>query len=86
MSTTVIEIPEELVLGLDKIGARTGQSRAEIVTEALRTFVAKRAELPTDPGWPRSIGMLDDGDVPHADRVDEWLDQNWHPEKDWGRS
>ena len=85
MESTVIDLPRELREALDDVATRTGQSRAEIIQEALLDFLRRQRRLDADPGWPRSIGMIDDAEVSSAD-LEDWLEANWRPEEDRGRS
>lgn len=86
MGTITIELSQDQSQALEEIAARTGSSPAELVHEALRGYLVEKANPADDSGWPRSIGMIDDPDAPPADRIEEWLKENWRPEEDWGRS
>jgi len=85
MATAQIDLPEELQRELDEMASRTGRTRAELVYVALQAFLASEAEKQTDAGWPRSIGM-GYAEEPSADRIDEWLEEHWRPDEEWGRT
>ena len=85
METITLELPVELGRALDEIAERSARSRAELIHEAVRDFLARQERSDPDPAWPRSIG-LGEADEPRADAIDDWLKANWRPEDDWGRS
>ncbi len=85
MSTTVLDLPDTISRALDEVGERTGRSRAEVILEAVQTFLERQERRPTDPGWPRSIGMIDAPDAPNAADLEDWFKANWRPEDDWER-
>ena len=84
MVTITLELPDEARQALDEIAERSGRSPAELVQEAVREFLDRQNGERDDPGWPRSIGMIDDPELSAAD-LDEWLKANWRPEDDWGQ-
>jgi predicted transcriptional regulator len=75
MDKTTIYIPTELHAELKAIARRSGRPQAEVIREALATYVAQQ-ERP----WPRSFGIAESGQVSAADSED-WLRENWEP--DW---
>ena len=85
METMTLELPVEMGRALDEIAERTGRSRPEVIVEALQAFLGRHGQPDVDPGWPRSIGMIE-VDEPRSDAFDDWLKANWRPEDDWGQS
>ena len=76
MKKTTIYLTDEIESGLDAISRRKHRPKADLIREALTDYIADE-----EPSWPRSIGIIseDDGAV-RSDNVDEWLEENWHPE------
>ena len=85
METTTLELPIDIGRELDEIAERTGRSRTDLIHAALRDFLDRQHQGDPDPGWPRSIGMIDDPEV-NSENLEDWLQANWRPEDDWGRS
>jgi len=74
---TTIQLPPELRQQLEALAERTGRTEAEIIVEAVETYLRaeRRPRL-------RSLGAFQDDEV-HAANLDEWLKANWRPEDDW---
>jgi predicted transcriptional regulator len=75
MDKTTIYLPRDLHDELKAMARRTGRPQAELIREAVESFVA-RQERPR----PRIIGMVEKDMVGAAD-VEDWLGENWKP--DW---
>jgi hypothetical protein len=75
MNKTTIYLPDSLQIALDNLAHRTNRSKADLIREAVTTFV-ERQERP----WPKSIGMIDYDDEVNSTNVDEWLRENWKPD------
>jgi metal-responsive CopG/Arc/MetJ family transcriptional regulator len=73
MVTTTLELPDELAQLLDEAADRTGKSRGELISEALRTYLRDEARR-----LPRSFGAYADPELSGADSED-WLRANWRP-------
>jgi predicted transcriptional regulator len=71
MEKTTLYLPEELQRSLRDLSRRTGRPQAEIIREALGTYVAGQ-EKP----WPRSIGTAADGGISARDS-EAWLRHEW---------
>jgi Arc/MetJ-type ribon-helix-helix transcriptional regulator len=48
---TTVYLPEDIRRGLDGAARATGRSQADLIREALRTYLADRP-----PAWPESFG------------------------------
>jgi metal-responsive CopG/Arc/MetJ family transcriptional regulator len=75
MDKTTIYIPVELHAKVKAIARRSGRTQAQVIREALATYVTQQ-----EPLLPRTIGIVSSGKVRGAD-VDEWLAENW--KRDW---
>ncbi|HEY7033349.1 MAG TPA: CopG family transcriptional regulator [Thermomicrobiales bacterium] len=75
MDKTTIYIPAALHAELKAIARRSGRAQAEVIREALASYVAQQERL-----LPKTIGIVSSGRVRGAD-VDQWLAENW--KRDW---
>jgi plasmid stability protein len=76
MQKTTLYLPDELQRQLQEAARRMGRSQADLIREALATFLGT-VERPK----PRSIGLGDNPDL-HGKDTEEWLRQNWRAK--WG--
>lgn len=85
-ATTTIEVKIPVGIGeaLDAVVERTRRSRDEVVQEAIEAFLRGQESRSDDPGWPRSIGAIEDAPFT-SENYEDWLKENWRPEDDWGR-
>jgi len=75
MDKTTIYIPTALHAELKAIARRSGRAQAEVIREALASYVAQQ-----ERSLPKTIGIVSSGRVRGAD-VDQWLAENW--KQDW---
>ena len=75
MESTTIALPTELKRALELLARRTGRTQAEIIWEALETYVAQNA-MPL----PRSFGVVANGSFDVAE-YESYLKAHWKP--DW---
>ena len=73
MERTTVYLPLELKVSINAAAQRRRSSEAEVIREALTTFV--RNEEASRPR-PKSIGMMSDGEV-QGEHFEEWLAENW---------
>jgi len=78
MQKTTLYLSDEQHAALKHAAKRTGRRRADLIREAVDRYLE---DQPTQ--LPRSIGIISDPDLRATD-IDDWLKENWHPEKDWG--
>jgi Ribbon-helix-helix protein, copG family len=78
MSKTTLYLPLDLQHALRAEAKRSGASQAELVREALETFLDTR-ERPL----PRSIGLAVDGSLQGRDS-EAWIRATWDPGEDRG--
>ena len=75
MEKTTLYLPADLQRSLGAAAKREGRPQAEIIREALVSYLAERA-----PSRPRSIGAGRDDEVSGA-TSEEWLRKNWKAPK-----
>jgi predicted transcriptional regulator len=75
MDKTTLYLPQDLHSALKSIAHRRGRSQAEIIREALSSYVALQ-----DRPRPTSWGSGESDEIRGAD-AEEWLDAHWKP--DW---
>jgi len=68
---TTLYLSDELRQMLEAAARRTGRAQAELVRDALRSYLDGLA-----PAFPRSIGAGDDADLSARDSED-WLRRQW---------
>ena len=73
MQKTTVYLTDEIHRSLKNFARRTGRSEAELVREALSSFLAQQSRP-----QPRSIGATADGRLAARDSED-WLKANWRP-------
>lgn len=78
MEKTTVYLPMELRARLKAAAHQEGRSQAELIREALHD----RFEQHERPIL-RSTGIASDPGF-NSENIDEWLTENWHPEKDYG--
>jgi len=71
MEKTTLYLPSELQASLRAAARRTGRSQAQLIREAIETYVAGQ-ERPR----PRSIGIVADGSLDAAD-AKRWVHERW---------
>jgi len=71
MEKTTLYLTADLQVSLRDLSRRTGRPQAEIIREALATYVAGQ-ERP----WPQAIGSAADGGVPARDSS-AWIREEW---------
>ena len=71
MEKTTLYLPTELQASLRALARRTGRSQANLIREALETYVAGQ-ERPR----PKSIGIAGDGSLDAAD-AKRWVHERW---------
>jgi hypothetical protein len=76
MQKTTLYLPDELQRQLQEAARRMGRSQADLIREALATFLGT-VERPK----ARSIGLGDNPDL-HGEDTEDWLRQNWRAK--WG--
>jgi metal-responsive CopG/Arc/MetJ family transcriptional regulator len=70
MTKTTVYLPDDLKASLKRLSEEEGRSEAEIIREAIRTAVEKRASIrPRVPITEKGLG-----DPSIAERVDELLE------------
>jgi hypothetical protein len=74
MEKTTLYLTEELQAGLRDLSRRTGRPQAELIREAVASYVSA-AERPR----PRSIGIARSGTLPAAD-AKRWVHAEWDRE------
>ncbi|MDZ7703746.1 MAG: CopG family transcriptional regulator [Trueperaceae bacterium] len=70
MKRTTVYLPEEIDLELARLARQEERSKAELIREALETFVERKAKTRT---LPPSVGMGRSGMSDLAERADEFL-------------
>jgi hypothetical protein len=76
MQKTTLYLPDELQRQLQEAARRMGRSQADLIREALETFLGT-----VQPPKARSIGIVDDPDLRGED-TEDWLRRNWRAK--WG--
>jgi Arc/MetJ-type ribon-helix-helix transcriptional regulator len=76
MQKTTLYLPDELQRQLQEAARRMGRSQADLIREALETFLGT-----VQPPKARSIGLGDNPDL-HGEDTEDWLRQNWRAK--WG--
>jgi Ribbon-helix-helix protein, copG family len=76
MQKTTLYLPDELQRQLQEASRRMGRSQADLIREALASFLGS-----VEPPMPRSIGIADDPDL-HGEDTEDWLRRNWRAK--WG--
>lgn len=71
MEKTTLYLPAELQRAIREEGRRSRRSQAQVIREALTTYVAKKPRP-----LPRSIGIASDGKVTGR-RSEAWLRREW---------
>lgn len=71
MDKTTVYLPRELHQALEDIARRTGRPQAQLIREALTTYVADQ-ETPR----PKSAGIFSNAPF-SSNEIDEWLEKNW---------
>lgn len=71
MSKTTLYLPVDLQQALRAEARRSGASQADLVRQALETFLRGR-ERPL----PKSIGIVSDGTLQARD-IEQWLRETW---------
>ncbi|MBX3071589.1 MAG: hypothetical protein KF883_13880 [Thermomicrobiales bacterium] len=77
MEKTTLYLPTSLKSEIRILAQQSQRSEAEMIEEALITFVEQ--SRPTRP-LPKSLGMASDGTIDAAE-YEAWLDEHWKP--DW---
>jgi hypothetical protein len=75
MDKATLYLPTELHIALREASRRMGRPQAEVIREALQTYLQEHAARP----MPRSIGMGSDPELSGADSED-WLRAHFPPE------
>jgi hypothetical protein len=76
MQKTTLYLPDELQRQLQEAARRMGRSQADLIREALETFLGT-VQSPR----ARSIGIVDDPDL-HGEDSEDWLRRAWGAK--WG--
>lgn len=71
MEKTTVYIPIDLQAALKDLARRTGRSQAQLIREALATFLPGQQRP-----WPRSIGAASDGTQAARDSK-AWVRKQW---------
>ncbi len=74
MEKTTLYLPRELHRALRENSRRTGRPQAEVVREALQSYLSQQ-ERPV----LRSIGIAEDREL-NSEQTEDWLRENWRPE------
>jgi predicted transcriptional regulator len=75
MPTLTAHVSDELIADIDAVSERLDRSRAWVVKEAVREYLARRAE--DQKRWSETLDAIeaaDRGEVIAADEVLRWLD------------
>jgi plasmid stability protein len=72
MNKTTLYLTDDLQRALKDVARRLGRSQADVVREALETYVLQQQPRPL----PRSLGAGSDPDLSAADS-EAWLRANW---------
>lgn len=75
MDKTTLYLPAELHVAIREIARRMGRPQAEVMRDALQTFVQEHADRP----MPRSIGIANDPELSGAD-AEDWYRTNFRHE------
>lgn len=71
MTKTTIYLPEDLQHQLEALAKQEKRSKAEVIREALQSYVEKKPRR-----LPKSLGIGQDGTLA-AEDIDSWLKENW---------
>ncbi|MCA9838406.1 MAG: CopG family transcriptional regulator [Trueperaceae bacterium] len=71
MTKTTIYLPEDLQHDLEALAKQENRTKADLIREALRTYVQQKPRR-----LPKSIGMGQDGSL-GASEIDSWIKENW---------
>ncbi len=71
MEKTTLYLTSDLQKRLREVSRRTGRPQADLVREAVATYLAELA-----PPKPASIGLGADAEL-HSDDTEEWLKAQW---------
>ena len=80
MPTLTAHVSDELIAEIDAVSGRLDRSRAWIVKEAVREYLARRAE--EQKRWDETLEAIeaaDRGEVIAADEVLRWVDTGGTP-------
>ena len=78
MEKTTLYLPADLHRALGATAKREGRAQADIIREALKTYLSHRTPIRL-----RSIGAGSDGEVSGA-TSEKWLRKNWKTSKSAG--
>jgi hypothetical protein len=73
MEKTTLYLPSELQVALRDAARRTGRSQAEIIREALATYLQQHRRP-----MPRSLGRGENPDL-NGDETEAWLEAHFRP-------
>jgi metal-responsive CopG/Arc/MetJ family transcriptional regulator len=71
MIKTTLYLPDDLQRELAEASRRLKRPQAELVREALRTYLAANGRP-----WPKSIGIVEDGTLDARD-AKAWVREQW---------
>ncbi|MDP8969008.1 MAG: ribbon-helix-helix domain-containing protein [Actinomycetota bacterium] len=80
MEKTTLYLPADLQRSLRDLAKRTGRSQADLIREALGTFLMGQSRL-----RPRSIGIVRDQGGPPAAEAKQWVRRQWERQGSDGR-
>jgi metal-responsive CopG/Arc/MetJ family transcriptional regulator len=75
MDKTTLYLPTELHIALREASRRMGRPQAEVIREALQTYLQEHAGRP----MPRSIGIANDPELSGTD-AEDWYRANFRHE------
>lgn len=75
MDKTTLYLPTELHIALREASRRMGRPQAEIIREALQSYLQEHGNRP----MPRSIGIANDPELSGAD-AEDWYRANFRHE------
>ena len=71
MNKTTLYLPEELQAALKAVARRTGRPQADLIREALETYLGQQVRP-----QPRSVGAGEDAELAARDS-EAWLKARW---------
>jgi hypothetical protein len=77
MQKTTLYLSDEQHAALKYLARRTSRRRADLIREAVDDYLSRQPRQ-----MPRSIGIISDPNLRAVD-IDDWLKENWHPDRDW---
>jgi metal-responsive CopG/Arc/MetJ family transcriptional regulator len=70
---TVIDVPDEVIRSLDKVGDIENRSRAELIREAIAEYLKRKAVAPAEAAFGLWQQKAKDGVQFQRELRDEWV-------------